>query len=147
MPKQVAQAFTARQASALTGLRPAMVNYLCRSEVVVPTGGKQRGRGRARRYTFGDVVILRSVAKMLRAGFEVSRIKLALSALRRHHPSITPTALPADLLVTDGTSVFFRKSAEVIEELNRGQFVFGFVLELATVRKEIVAKINRGARA
>src|SRR2546427_267650 len=49
--------FSIRQASKLTGLTLPMVDYLCRTGVVVPTGNSVRGRGRSREYAFGDICV------------------------------------------------------------------------------------------
>ena len=115
-----------------------MVDYLCRERLVVPTTPSQPKRGRRRKYTFGDLVILRAVAKLLQKGVSVSRLKASLHALRGRHPEITRDGLPASFLVTDGKTILFRESHEIVEELNSGQLVFAFVMELDGVRQEIL---------
>jgi precorrin-4/cobalt-precorrin-4 C11-methyltransferase len=62
-------------------------------------------------------VVLRGIAKLLQHGVTVSRLKGALQGLRRRHPEFSPTSVPAALLVTDGISVYFRDSEQVVEEL------------------------------
>jgi hypothetical protein len=47
----------------------AMVNYLVRQRIVTPTAGARRGRGVQRKFSFGDLVVLKAVTKLLEAGF------------------------------------------------------------------------------
>lgn len=142
--RQVAQTFSIREAAKLSGLGVAMVDYLGRSGVLIATGGPPKpGRGTARQFSFGDVVMLRALAALLRSGIAVSRLKRAMAELRRRHGAITPASLPGRLLVSDGKAIYFRDSAANIEDLTcGGQFVFAFVLDIAHVRAEVLGLIN-----
>lgn len=124
-------------AARLSDLSISMVDYLCRTKIVVPTTGK-RGRGRKRKYTFAEVVVLRTISKLLKAGVDVCKLGKAIKALRAYHPEITPDTLPSTYLVTDGRDIFFRSKNGVIECLASGQLAFAFVIEIAAVRKEII---------
>jgi len=119
--------FTATEAAQLAGLSRTMVDYLCRTKLSVPTSPQKRGRGRQRAYNFGDVVLLRAIARMLHAGITVSNLKRGLQALRKRHGEITPGSLPATHLVTDGRQIYFQHGHEVLEGLNNGQYAFAFV--------------------
>lgn len=119
-----------------------MIDYLCRHRLVVPTSGARRGRGRERRYAFGDLVVLRAVSKLLSAGLSVTRLRESLAQLRKLHPEITLTSLPASHMVTDGRNVFLKHSDEVIEMLGSGQLAFLFVLELSVLQKEVIAELE-----
>lgn len=102
-----------------------------------------RGRGRQRRYTFGDVVILRVLEKLLAKGVSVKRLKESLISLRKFHPDISPDSLPASYLVTDGEEVFMLKTADTMETLDKsGQLAFAFILELEKVRDEVNLMIH-----
>ncbi len=121
-----------------------MVDYLCRCGVVVPTGQPERGRGRHRRYTFGDVVVLRAASHLLRCGVEVKKLRPAFEALRARHRDITMTSLPGKYLVATDRRIYFRTDrADVLEELD-GQRAFGFVIKLATVRSEVTRTLAGG---
>src|SRR4051812_26805467 len=104
--KKIHKTFGAREAAKLSQLSNAMVDYLCRTGVLIPTARAPRGRGIPRLYSFGDVVMLRALSRFLQAGLSVSKLKKALRGLRKRHSEIRPDALPASLLVTDGTRVF-----------------------------------------
>ena len=131
------------EAARLARLSREMVDYLCRTEVLIPTVPGARGRGRRRLYSFGDIVMLRALAKLLERGVSVKALRHSLQALRQHHKDITPTSLPAAMLFTDGRVIYFGTKKEVLEELVSGQFAFAFVLELRGLQRE-VEKASKG---
>lgn len=142
-PTEAVVSFTATEASLLSGLTQAMVNYLCRGGIVVPTGGARRGHGRARQYTFGDVVALRLVAKLSQNGVSPLRMKKGLQGLRKHHPEITLTSLPGSHIVTNGKDLYLRREGRPIERAFDGQFAFAFVVELGVLQREVAAQLSR----
>ncbi|MDG0856850.1 hypothetical protein [Roseateles puraquae] len=143
--RRPAEFFSAGQAAQLSGLTLAMVNYLCRNDVVVPSGGAQRGHGRSRRYTFGDVVALRLVAKLSATGVSPLRLRHGLLGLRKHHPEITLTSLPGSHIVTNGSELYLRHRDAPIERAFDGQFAFAFVVELTTLQREVASLIGLAA--
>ena len=134
--------FFADEAARLSGLTRTMLDYLCRTKLLAPTLAQKRGKGHRRHYSFGDVVLLRSIARMLHAGISVLRLKRALQSLRKHHPEITPHSLPGTHLVTNGRQVYFRHGRHAAEELITGQLSFAFVLELAKVKNEVLEQLH-----
>ena len=135
----IKQFYTIAEAAKLSGLKSGMVDYLCRTEVVMPTEQRSRGRGIHRRYSFGDVVILRAVARLLLSGVSPAKLKKSLNDLRKHHSDITPDSLPAELIVTDGVNIFLRTREEYLETLDgSGQMAFSFVLEMRSLRQDIL---------
>jgi hypothetical protein len=136
--RPVAQHFSASQAASFSGLSLAMLNYLCRHQVVIPSNANSSRRGVQRLFSFGDLVVLRAIAKLLSAGVSVSRLNRGLARLRKSHPEITKTGMPASYLVTDGKDVYLRHKSGVVELLSNGQLGFAFVVEMETLRKEAV---------
>lgn len=112
--------FSATQAARLAGLSKAMLNYLCRSGLVLPSCDCPRGHGIPRHYSFGDVVALRLVARLSNAGISPLRMRKGLEYLRAHQPRITLTSLPATHLVTDGEYVYLRGASDSL--VNRPGF-------------------------
>lgn len=139
--------FSATQAAALAGISPAMLNYLCREKIVVPTGMPPRGHGARRAYTFGDVVALRLVSRLSSAGVSILRLRKAMLRLRALHPEITLTSLPGSHIVTDGRDLYIRQDGEPLERAVDGQFAFAFVVELAPLRDEVAKKVSVLRRA
>ena len=132
------RSFSITQAAAFSGLTLSMVNYLCRVGVVIPSNGPLRKRGVQRLFSFGDLVVLRAIARLLEGGVTVYRLRKGLEALRLFHPEITEASMPAAYLVTDGREVFLKHTTGVIEMLSNGQFGFAFVVEMESLRKEAV---------
>ena len=133
-------------AAKLSGLTVTMVNYLGRTDVLVPSRPKERKRGRARRYILGDVVMLRILASLLKSGISVDRLKKGLKTFRKYHPKITPKSLPAKYLVTDGIKVYLRHKNQILETLDdKGQMAFAFVVEIERVRADVL-EIDRQLR-
>lgn len=128
-------------AAKLSDLSISMVDYLCRTKIVVPTTNV-RGRGRRRIYTFAEVVVLRAISKLLNAGVGVSKLGNALKALRKYHTEITPDSLSSLYLVTDGKEVFLRQKDDMLECLVSGQMAFAFVIEISSIRKEILEHLE-----
>lgn len=135
------ESLTTAQAAHVSGLSTHMVNYLCRIGVVVPTATPNRGRGRARRFTFGDVVFLRVMAKLLHHGISVSRLTKGLKALYAGGGVSRAIGMSA-YLVTDGRTLFFR-NRDLIEIIETKQLAFAFVLELADLRAEVSQRFRR----
>lgn len=121
-----------------------MVDYLCRSNVLVPSGRTRPGRGLGRIYTFGDVVMLRALSHLLKCGISVAKLKTALKSLRSRHGEITFSSAPM-YLVTDGTKIYFRNgSLKVVEDLSaNGQIAFAFVIKLRDVQRHVVQALDR----
>jgi DNA-binding transcriptional MerR regulator len=134
--------FTVDEVSQLTGFKHRMLDYLCRSGVLVPTLLPRPGRGRDRKYRFHDVVVGRALSDLLRCGISVSKLKKALEALRSE-PEITPKNLPGKYLVTDGTDFFFTNRTNVFVNVSRGrQLVFAFVIEIRRVHADMLRRCH-----
>jgi DNA-binding transcriptional MerR regulator len=111
--------------------------------MLVPTGPFKRARGKTRLYSFGDLVVLKAIAALLKNGVSVLRMKAALEGLRPMHAHITKKGLPASLLFTDGQDVLFLEGRDVLRDLNTGQYAFAFVLDLAHIQQEVVKKSEK----
>jgi DNA-binding transcriptional MerR regulator len=144
MADELVNDFLISDASRLSGLSRAMLDYLSREKVLTPSARGRRGRGCPRRYSFGDVVILRIIARLLRAGVSVKRLKVAFRALRRYHKEITPASFPAQYLVTDGHRVYLRDKSSLLDLDDTRQMSFLFVLELRDAHQEVLLAAARG---
>lgn len=147
----IQHAYTVRDAANLAGLSTSMIDYLCRAGIVVPSmmGSRGRGRGRGRRYSFGDIILLRTYARLLKQGVSVKRLKQAQKTWSRHYKkTMDHGALPpARFLLTDGERIYFRESAEIVSDLTTsGQLAFSFVVDLHKVRDEVLEKARASGR-
>ena len=141
-----AEWFAADRAATLSGLSKAMVNYLSREHIVEPSCSCPRGHGTRRHYSFGDLLALRLVAQLSKVGASPTRLKAGLKALRKRHPEITLTSLPASHIATDGKHLMLCDRGDLIERLVDGQMAFAFVIELAPLQAQVARQL-RGRRA
>jgi len=119
----------------LTGLSDHMITYLGRTDILRPS---KSGRGRARRFTFSDVLFLRLIADMLKRGIEVRRLKDSLQKARAQTEVwIDIRNAPTRYLVTDGTEVFVQREGELESKTLNGQLAFAFVLDLGLVHRVV----------
>lgn len=133
-----------REAARVAGLSADMVDYLCKRKIVVPTGQQARGRGVPRLYKFGDLVLLRAVSHILRAGTSVARLGTALHNFEERYGPISLSQLPGKYFFTDGQKIlFYDKSTGSVEDLlNKNQLCFGYFVNLEEARSQIVSMIN-----
>ena|SRR6185369_11641341 len=129
-----------KTAAKLAGITPAMLDYLCRTKVILPSGTKRRGRGRERLFYFGDIVMLRALARLLKTGISVKRLIDALGNLKADYSAITENAFPSTFLYSDGVEAFF-VTENSVENLNkRRQLAFRFVLDMNLMQKEVLTR-------
>jgi len=132
--------FPVGKAAMYSGLTLDMVNYLCRCGIVKPTGCTKRGRGRVRKYTFSDILLLKIIAKLLANGVSVQRLRKSLVGLQKRGGT-AQDILKRKYLATDGKNIYLKDNG-VLELLTTGQLTFAFVLELENVRNELAQKIT-----
>ncbi len=78
-------------------------------------------------YSFGDIVQLRVVKRLLDAGMSLKKIRQAMGLLREQLNSETPLADVT--LLSDGSTIYAAHSAdEVVDVFRRGQGVFGIAV-------------------
>lgn len=123
------------RAARIAGLTVHMLNYLCRHEVVTPSASPRRGRGRIRKYTFSDIVLLRVVARLLEQGISVLRFEKQCRLLKGREINVRQL-LTRRYLVTDGALIYLTDNG-VLERIDSGQLAFAFVLDLEPVRQHV----------
>lgn len=135
-----------RTVARVSGLSKPMLDYLCRAQIVLGAATGRHGRGRKRRYTFAEIVLLRIIGRLLAAGVSSKRMKSGLAKLRQS-PALRSAAEEAGwYLITDGTDVYLRHGSEVVERfMDNGQLSFAFVVEVASVREDVRIELARVA--
>lgn len=101
------------------------LDYWARTGLVAPSIRAARGSGSARLYSFGDILTLQVVRRLLDLGVSLPNIRAAIKHLRS-----IPTAELAELtILSDGASVYACTTADDITDIVRdGQGVFGIAL-------------------
>lgn len=127
-----------KKAEELSGLKPDMLTYLSRVDVLKASGVDRPGRGRPRRFTFTDVVFMRAIADLLERGISVKRLGKALQRAKANaNQWMDIRRAPNRFLVTDGTEVFFRRLGQLESKTFDGQLAFAFVLDLRPPHKAV----------
>lgn len=143
--RKILERFTARDAVRVSGIRtPSMLDYLARSNIVIPSIQPTPGRGKRRYYSFTDLVVLRMVAQLLAQGLSPKRLKLAFVELRRQLPLLQGDKSSALFLITDGKHVIWRKSAsELVDLTDSGQLAFSFFVDARKITDAVELEVSR----
>lgn len=136
-------AVDAKRAAAVCGFESvAMLDYLQRSKVFIPAQRKGR-RGRGRRYEFRDLMILKTIAALLKNGASVAALRKSLQEFQKKKWSADQASLenddgPLKYFVASGDSIFFAKTRDSLFDLTKsGQMVFSFVVDLDRLHGEL----------
>ncbi len=119
------QAFTADQATRLSGCTHHQLRYWDRVGLVSPSVQGSGGRPGVRRlYSFRDLVALRVVRSLLDNGMSLQRVRRAWDYLRRE--GSMDDQLAQVKLVTDGHTIFrvSHDEGELLDALREGQLAF-----------------------
>ena len=136
--------FSINEASKLSGLTSVMVDYLCRQKIVVPSFPRKPGRGKARRYSFGEVVLLKTIRKLLEKGVSVKRLKQAIRTKNKFFRDINEKNPPIHLFITDGREIFLRKPGDSLVNLTKnGQMEFSFIIDLRSTYSSVVDDLDK----
>jgi hypothetical protein len=142
------EVFSAKTAAYLAGFDSRMMlDYLERAEVFereeVRGWKDKRRHGRRRFYTFRDIIILRSIANLLKKGVGVQRIKDAILSFSKDEKfycdrnRVSYGSEPIQYFVTDGKDIYFSNGGDHLTSLlKQGQGTFSFVLDLASTISE-----------
>ncbi len=133
--------YTTRQVAELLDITPARVRDLARREFLVPDRDE---RGRLR-FSFQDLVLLRTANGLLEAGVKPRRVWRALRAARDRLPAGRP--LSSVRVLADGQQVLIRER-DTAWEPESGQTILAFPVEdLAARSAPMVMAAARQARA
>ena len=132
--------YRAPQVCNIVGITYRQLDYWARTDLLRPSLAIAQGSGSQRLYSFGDVVQLRVVKRLLDAGMSLKKIRQAMDLLREQFNSDTPLADVT--LLSDGTTIYAAHSAdEVVDVFRRGQGVFG--IAVGPVQAEMEGEIHR----
>jgi tetratricopeptide (TPR) repeat protein len=116
----VTDLFSRREVSKLLGVSETRLRALDRAKVVSPSGA----RGKARAYTFQDLIALRATRELLAHRVRLRDVAQAIGVLRATLPRVT-RPLQELRIVGDGRRVVVRSDAGSFEPLT-GQMVLDF---------------------
>lgn len=142
---------SARRAAAICGFESvAMLDYLQRTGVFVPADRKGKRRGRGRRYDFRELLVLKTIAVLLKNGASVSALKKSLVEFQgRAWIADEGSLQSADgtvmkYFVVSGDSIIFAKSADTLFDMTKsGQMVFSFILDMDKLHSDLCFQLRQ----
>lgn len=144
--------FTSGEASRLAGFEKRwMLEHLEREGTFVRENSEDRRHGRRRKYTYGDIIVLRAINRMLQLGARPARIRSAIEAIRAHEGFPTSKAAARQAARQLGSRLFIDKDRafwlttdeEALDLLKSGQLAFGFMISIPDVTSGVVAVIDK----
>lgn len=119
--------YRAPQVCNIVGITYRQLDYWARTKLLRPSLAEAQGSGSQRLYSFGDIVQLRVVKRLLDAGMSLKKIRSAMDILRSELSSDQPLADVT--LLSDGITIYAAHSSdEVVDVFRRGQGVFGIAV-------------------
>ena len=138
--RQMIDGYRAPQVCTLVGISYRQLDYWARTGLITPSVQEASGSGSQRLYSFGDVVQLKVVKRLLDAGMSLKKIRKAMEILSVELASESP--LTDVTLLSDGITIYAAHSAsEVVDVFKGGQGVFG--IAVGPVQDELVGEIHR----
>ena len=121
--------FTSRQVSAVTGLTLRQLHYWRKTGLVVPSGRTSGGHAR---YSFTDLVALRTAKQLLDAGISLRHIRRSIVSLQRLLPTLQQPLTELSIVATGDVVLVFHEG--VAFEAVTGQ---EWILPLAALQRQL----------
>lgn len=126
--------FTSKQVCTITGVTPRQLNYWRNTALIIPS---QQTRGGHARYTFQDIVAVKTAQQLISVGTSVQRIRKTLSSLLEFLPTVKQPLSELSVLATADTVLVFQGGA-AFEPLT-GQT---WILEIAELQRDIAYRLQ-----
>ena len=127
------QGYGSMSAVRIAGITYRQLDHWATKGLVRPSLAEAAGSGSRRQYSYGDLVTLRAVKRLLDAGLRLQKIQEIVDSLRSRFDA----DLASSNLVIDGsTVVLVTSSDDLVDVLRNGQGVLN-VLPMAPVQKEV----------
>lgn len=145
------ETFSARVAARICGFETvAMLDYLQRSEVFIPRDrANVKRRGKGRRYNFRELLVLKTIATLLKNGASVASLKKSLNEFQTAKWRADPTSLyydekPLKYFIVSSGHVYFARSSDNLYDLTmNGQLVFNFIIDLDKLHSELCYSLKQ----
>ncbi len=124
--------FSGTRTANIVGITYRQLDYWARTDLIRPSLSDAHGSGSRRRYSYNDLVELKTIKKLLDAGIKLEQVRKVFDYLRQHVSADIASAH----IVIDGGSVVLCDGDELIDVLQHGQGVLN-VLSLGGVKQEL----------
>lgn len=125
------------QVCSLVGITYRQLDYWARTGLLRPSINDANGSGTQRRYSYGDVIELKVIKRLLDAGLKLPQARQAVECLRS---DLGADLSSAQLVLVGSRSVLAHSNGEVVDLLAGGQGVFN-ILPLSGLIKELEAAV------
>jgi DNA-binding transcriptional MerR regulator len=135
-------AYAAHTVLAVTGLTKRQLNYWITAGLITPSIERATSRGTGNRFSFTDIVALRTCSTLRHAGMSLQALRRVAEYLHNHSEGAT---FANTWLTSDGVDVFERRGDDMISALRRpGQAVITtFMVDLGTISTEVMNLLAR----
>jgi DNA-binding transcriptional MerR regulator len=131
------EGFRGAQVCAVVGITYRQLDYWARTGLLRPSITDAKGSGSQRRYSYGDVLELKVIKRLLDAGLKLQQARQAVECLRGE---LGGDLASSQLVLAGSRSVLAHSDGEVVDLLAGGQGVFN-ILPLSGVVSELEAAI------
>ena len=128
--------FSGTQTAKVVGISYRQLDYWARTDLIRPSLSDAAGSGSRRRYSYSDLLELKTIKKLLDAGIKLEQVRKVFQYLREN----LSTDIAAAHIVIDGSSVMLCEGEELIDVLKNGQGVLN-VLSIGGVKDELKADL------
>ncbi len=125
------------QVCSIVGITYRQLDYWARTDLLRPSISDAKGSGSQRRYSYGDLVQLKVIKRLLDAGVSLAQARKAITCLRATGEDLATS----NLVIDEGRSILARSGEEIVDLLRGGQGVLNIV-PLAGVVSEINSAIT-----
>ena len=137
VPARSDEGFRGSQVCSLVGITYRQLDYWARTGLLRPSIVDATGSGSQRRYSYGDVLELKVIKRLLDAGLKLQQARQAVECLRG---DLGADLASAQLVLAGTRSVLAHTNGEIVDLLAGGQGVFN-ILPLSGVVSELDAAI------
>jgi len=131
------EGYRGAQVCSLVGITYRQLDYWARTGLLRPSIADATGSGSQRRYSYGDVLELKVIKRLLDAGLKLQQARQAVECLRG---DLGADLASSQLVLAGSRSVLAQSDGEVVDLLAGGQGVFN-ILPLSGVVSELDAAI------
>ena len=128
--------YSGTQSAKVVGISYRQLDYWARTDLIRPSLTDAAGSGSRRRYSYADLLELKTIKKLIDAGIKLEQVRKVFSYLRTH----VSTDIASAHIVIDGGHVMLCDGDELIDVLKHGQGVLN-VLALSGVKDELEADL------
>lgn len=137
MNEGTSEGYSGHAAAEIVGITYRQLDYWARTDLVRPSLADARGSGSRRRYSYRDLLELKTIKRLLDAGIRLEVVREVFAYMR---DNLGEDVTRANLVIQGTSTVLVRDDGELIDLVRKGQGVLN-ILPLAGVKEELDASI------